>query len=226
MTLPDDPPPIPTDHAAAATRAREGAETAGSRTAEAMAAWRRRSRNVHFFRRALPISIGVVAVILLGWVLTSAFIARVDDLKAADSVKLVNPRFYGQDSSGRAFVVGAREAVRVRANEVRLDKPLVSLSNDDGAATRLTAERGLYGEKERVVRLNRNVVVTDPGSGFTFRTGEAVIDTRTGRVTGEKSITGQGPLGQMSASSYAIEGQGQRVILKGGVRARLEQDRK
>ena len=42
-----------------------------------------------------------------------------------------------------------------------------------------------------------------------------MVDTATGIVTGSKGVEGVGPLGTISASSYAIYDQGERVVFKG-----------
>jgi len=60
-----------------------------------------------------------------------------------------------------------------------------------------------------------NVKISDGGSGWTLVTPEAVVDTETGIVTGDKGIQGSGPLGSISASSYAIYEQGERVTFSG-----------
>ena len=60
-----------------------------------------------------------------------------------------------------------------------------------------------------------NVRISDGGSGFTLVTPEAVVDTSTGIVTGNKGVQGSGPLGTISASSYVIREQGGRVEFRG-----------
>ena len=51
----------------------------------------------------------------------------------------------------------------------------------------------------------------------------AVEDTQAGVVRGEKGVNGRGPLGQVTASSYAIYDGGARAVFSGGVRSRIEQ---
>jgi lipopolysaccharide export system protein LptC len=53
-------------------------------------------------------------------------------------------------------------------------------------------------------------------------TNDALVDTRSGRITGNDGLVGDGPLGQMQAKSYDVDRDTGRVTLKGGVRARLE----
>ena len=67
----------------------------------------------------------------------------------------------------------------------------------------------------RTVTIGPNVRISDGGSGFVLTTPEAVVDTRTGIITGSKGVQGAGPLGTINASSYAIYDQGQRVVFNG-----------
>lgn len=199
-------------------------EEDAERVHRAMHAWRRRSQLIRFFRKALPAAIAVTVLALLGWVGIKQVMLGLENLRVRDDVvRMVNPRFYGQDEQGRAFVLGAREAQRGGGEQIRLDDPMLRLGTAGGKPTEITAKKGLYDEENRSVRLTGDVKVNDAGSGFRFRTGEAKIDTRSGVISGNAPIQGQGPLGQISASSYAIYDEGARVVFKGGVRARLEQ---
>ena len=81
--------------------------------------------------------------------------------------------------------------------------------------TQMTADGGTYDEAQRKVIIGPNVRISDGGSGFTLTTPEAVVDTRTGVVTGSKGVQGTGPLGTINASSYAIHDQGERVVFQG-----------
>ena len=79
----------------------------------------------------------------------------------------------------------------------------------------MTADGGVYNEAAKTVTIGPNVQITDGGSGFALVTPEAVVDTSTGVVTGDKGVQGSGPLGTISASSYAIYEQGERVVFSG-----------
>lgn len=194
------------------------------RVHRAMSAWRRRSQLIRFFRKALPAAIAATVLALLGWVGIKQVLLGLEDLRVkGDNVRMVNPRFYGQDDKGRAFVLGAREAERGQAEQISLVDPMLRLGRAGAKSTEITARKGLFDEKNRSVRLTGDVKVNDANSGFNFRTGEAKIDTRSGVISGNAPIQGQGPLGQISASSYAIYDEGARVVFRGGVRARLEQ---
>ncbi|WP_296815968.1 LPS export ABC transporter periplasmic protein LptC [Brevundimonas sp.] len=188
------------------------------RVIEAMEQWRRRSRLIHFFRRALPVAIGLLLVGVVGWVVARTVLADMADREAQRAeVRMTNPRFYGQDSRGRAFVLGAAEAVQDRRRNglIDLTRPALRLDATGERPTEITSQDGVYSESERSVSLSGQVLVIDGGSGFRFRTDEAHIDTETGVISGDAPISGRGPLGTIDASSYAIYDQGARLVFEG-----------
>lgn len=198
-----------------AQEARKRADEA--RVAQAGERWRARSRRVRLYRRVLPIIILMLAGGALTWTVFRTVMSGVER-KASESreIRLDNPMFHGQDAQGRSFVVGAKGAIRDPATGYfRLVGPLLKLNLGGRKVTELTADGGTYIETSRKVVIGPNVKISDGGSGFVLTTPEAVVDTNTGVVTGEKGVQGQGPLGTINASSYAIYDQGQRVVFSG-----------
>ena len=192
--------------------------------------WHSRSRSIHFWRRALPVVIIVIAIGLAGWIVARSIMARMSTPpKPADTgvIKMVNPRFYGRDTSNRAFVVGAGEAARDTRNAgvISLQKPSVTLDAEGPAPTHVEAGQGVYRETQRSMDLSSGVKLSD-GRGNSFSTPRAVIDTKTGVVHGDQGVKGQGPLGQIDASSYAVYDSGKRIVFKGGVHAQIQQPSK
>lgn len=187
------------------------------RVAEAGRRWRSRSRRVMLLRRVLPIVIALIAGGTALWVATRTIIAGVERSRVrSDEVRLSNFMFHGQDDQGRAFTIGAEEAVRDPGTALyRLEGPVMRLSLPGGEVSRLAAGEGVYDEPSRTLVLREQVVIEDAGAGFRFVTPEAVVDTRTGVVTGDKGIEGSGALGTIRATSYAIHEQGGRVVFRG-----------
>jgi len=188
-----------------------------ARLAEAGAKWRARSRRVQLYRRILPILIVVLAGGALTWTVFRTVMSGVER-KASQSreIRLDNPMFHGQDAQGRSFMVGAAGAVRDPATgHFRLNGPVLRLNLGGRKVTEMTADAGVYNETDRKVTIGPNVKISDGGSGFTLTTPEAVVDTATGVITGSKGIDGRGPLGTITASSYAIYDQGERVVFSG-----------
>ena len=188
-----------------------------ARVAATARAFRARSRRVQLLRRVLPVAIIVLAGGTVSWIVLRSVISDVER-KAGTSreVTLENSRFLGQDAQGRSFVVGFERAVRdAETGRFRLIGPALRLNLGGRKVTTLTADGGVYDEAAKTVTIGPNVKISDGGSGFDLITPEAVVDTETGIVTGSKGVQGSGPLGTVSASSYAIYEQGERVVFSG-----------
>ncbi|HEY1073874.1 LPS export ABC transporter periplasmic protein LptC, partial [Brevundimonas sp.] len=175
------------------------------------------SQRVKLYRRLLPIVILVLAGGALTWTVFRTVMSGVERRATqGQEVRLDNPMFHGQDAQGRSFVIGAQGAVRDgTTGHFRLIGPALKLNLGGRKVTELTADGGTYVETQRKVVIGPNVKISDGGSGFVLTTPEAVVDTNTGVVTGDKGVQGQGPLGTIKASSYAIYDQGQRVVFSG-----------
>lgn len=203
---------------------RGGVSADAERVHAAAAEWRRRSRLIHFFRRALPAAIIVVGAALLLWVVGKSVWSSFTGLKASEGaqIRVTNARFYGQEE-GRSFVLGAKEAMRANSATqlVTLTGPTLKLTNPDNKPTDARAAKGVYDQRTQRVSLTGGVSVSDSGSGYRFSTERTTIDTKTGVITGDSPVNGSGPLGQISASSYAITDNGTRMTFQGNVRARL-----
>lgn len=188
-----------------------------ARIAATAKAFRARSRRVRLLRRVLPVAIVVLAGGTISWIVLRSVISDVER-KAGTSreVTLENSRFLGQDAQGRSFVVGFERAVRdAETGRFRLVGPALRLNLGGRKVTTLTADGGVYDEATKTVTIGPNVKISDGGSGFDLVTPEAVVNTETGVVTGTKGVQGSGPLGTISASSYAIHEQGERVVFSG-----------
>lgn len=188
-----------------------------ARLAQQAGRWRTRSRRVQLYRRLLPILIVVLAGGALTWTVFRTVMSGVErEASQSREIRLDNAMFHGQDAQGRSFIIGAEGAIRDPATgHFRLVGPALRLNLGGTKVTELTADGGAYDQEARTVTIGPNVRISDGGSGFTLTTPEAVVDTTTGIVTGDKGVQGRGPLGTISATSYAIHEQGQRVVFSG-----------
>jgi lipopolysaccharide export system protein LptC len=191
-----------------------------------MLRWRRRSRLIHFLRKALPAAMAAVVLLMVGWVGFNSLRAAFSDLMRAGTViHMTNPQFFGQDDHGRNFMVAAAEAqrtVRNGATTIILTSPHLKLAGTGGRAIEVVARQGTFDDPTQRVKLQGDVHVST-GDGTTFRTQLAVIDMRTGEVVGDSPVEGSGPLGQIRASSYAIHDRGAHAVFDGQVHAHLVQ---
>lgn len=186
--------------------------------------WRRRSRRVLLARIVLPIAmIGTLALVggQVAWRSFTAGERRPAEKKA--QIRMITPRFYGQSSDGRPFILTARSAVRDEndLNRVFLEAPTLTLGVGSPAPTRSTADRGIYREDTLKLQLFDNVRMDD-GAGYRFASNEAEVDTRNGNTTGESALQGEGPTGQVQSNAYSVYDKGDRIIFRGDVKTRLD----
>jgi lipopolysaccharide export system protein LptC len=194
------------------------------RTAE-MERWRRRSKRIVFYRQALPWAMLAIVVSVAAWVGLRAYLSarQLDVASATGAIHMTNPKFYGRDAKGRSFQLSARDAVRdVHDNNiVNLHAPGMMLDSGGKQPMKVDGGHGVYREDTKMLELAGGVLLQD-GRGTTFRSAQASVDTRAGVVTGQKDVSGSGPLGQIAASSYAVHESGARVTFSGAVRTHIE----
>ncbi len=191
-----------------------------------MEQWRRRSRIIHLLRKALPAAAISILVGLIGWIVIKALLATIIDVRGSGAaIRMINPKFYGRDGDGRAFMLGAAEASRTDGDfkQIVLVKPVISLNVNNPAPTSAQADHGQFHETDKILHLDGNVVFSSP-EGYVFKTGKAVINTQTGVVEGDQTVEGTGPTGTIRADNYGIYDNGKRIIFRGNVHGRMKRD--
>ncbi|MBI1683260.1 LPS export ABC transporter periplasmic protein LptC [Caulobacter hibisci] len=186
--------------------------------------WRRRSRLVRAARLALPVAVVALLGSAIGQVVWRTMTAAErGPEKPQSQIRMLNPRFYGQSNDGRAFLITARSAVRDDADlkRVLLDDPTMTLGIDEPKPSRVTSKSGVYREDNLKLVL-RGDVRMDDGGGYRFASDEAFVDTKTGVITGESVLQGEGPTGQVKSNAYSVYDKGDRIVFRGGVRTRLD----
>lgn len=185
--------------------------------------WRRRSRLIRLLRILLPALIVLIFLGLAASVAWSTFRAQPRQAAGGDeAIRLVNPRFVGRDDKGRAFVLTADSAVRDREDyqRVLLQRPALILDEGGPDQLRLNGAQGVFHEATGKLQLSGGVQMQDPRNAF--QTAASLFDTKTGELVGSGPIQGSGGLGDIEAKSYGVYGKGDRMVFKGGVRARIE----
>jgi lipopolysaccharide export system protein LptC len=189
--------------------------------------WRRRSRLIRILRVVLPALIALIFLGLVGSVAWSTFNAQPRQGRVGDEpIRLLNPRFVGRDDKGRAFVLTADSATRDLKDYQRviLKKPALVLDEHGPDELRINGADGVFHEQTGKLELSNGVHMADAKSAFT--TAASLFDTKTGEVVGSGPIHGAGGLGEITAESYGVYGKGERMVFKGGVRTRLEPNKK
>jgi lipopolysaccharide export system protein LptC len=143
---------------------------------------------------------------------------------AATPIEMVNPHFFGRDSQGRAYTLGARQAARDEQSfqRVLLSYPSITLDTEAPRPSTLTADTGVYHEDTRVLFLQGHVRANNARESR-FATDQAIVNTRTGVVTSPSALAGETPVGDVQSRAFDVFDKGARVVFKGGVHARLNQ---
>jgi Uncharacterized protein conserved in bacteria len=188
-----------------------------ARVASTGAAYRARSRRVMQARKWLPMLLLALVLGVVGWIVARSFISGAERKSGQNQeISLENAMFHGQDALGRSFSIGAKGAIRdPQTGLFRLVGPTLTLNLGGRRTTELSADGGSYDPANNRVIIGPNVRIADGESGMTLETPEAVVDTQTGIITGDKGIRGAGPLGTIDASSYVIGQQGRQITFSG-----------
>lgn len=181
------------------------------------------SQVVRVLRVLLPlIMLGMIAT-LAGLVVMHAIRRQqATRLDVTAPIHMVNPHFFGRDTQNRPYTLSAREASRDPASfqRVLLTGPVIVLDTGAARPARLTADKGVYKEDTRILVLTGHVRGVD-AKNVQFASGEAVVDTRTGKVSGPRAMASDPLQGAIQSKTFEVEDKGDRVIMKGGVHARL-----
>ena len=185
---------------------------------------RAHTRLVKILRWVLPLTMMVVIGLLAGMIGVHALKRSAAREEPAKQISMANPHFFGRDNQGRAFTLGARRAARDDQDfqKVILQFPRVTTDVDGAHPSTLTADTGVYREDTRILFLKGHVHADD-AKASSFATDTAIVNTRTGTVTGPTAIAGQSSVGAVQSNSFSAYDKGDRVIYKGGVHARLNQ---
>ncbi len=193
------------------------------RLARAMEKWRRRSRMIHFWRRALPVLMALITVGVLTLVVIRTVFGSHGPTARDQEIRMLSPKYFGRDNSGRPYTVTAKDAVRdpVHVERISMDQPDMVLQSLNGdPPTHVYSATGLYNETTHMLALDGQVHLDD-GKGDIFISEHALVNTDAGTVDGRSPVTGTGPLGQTSSSSYAIKDSGRDVLFIGNVKSHI-----
>ena len=194
-----------------------------ARRLAALARWRKRSQQVRFFRVALPWAMVALVLFGVGWVLVRAIVGKLNaGGEAAATIHLLHPTFYGRNDRKEPYILYADQAVRGGDDPNRIALAWPRLKQFTGAPQPqiVTADRGVYLEKQRLMDLFGHVRASD-GQGYHFASDFAHVDMPKNSVTGRSAMSGYGPSGTVRADAYTILDKGQHIVLRGDVRTHL-----
>lgn len=137
----------------------------------------------------------------------------------AENLRMTSARFIGVDSGGRPFTVTADEANQSggETGPVHLVKPQGDLTLRDGAWVTLSAERGIYHRNDESLELFGGVTLFHD-DGYELSSERARIDLKGGSATGDRPVSGHGPLGEIEGEGFLISDGGDTIIVLGKAR--------
>ncbi len=184
----------------------------------------RYSQFVIVMKRVLPIAAAIVIMAVVAY----SLVPRVTDRGIKITVEkigmvendlaMIRPRLTGSDEKGNPFVITAEAAIqdkhdphRARLKQVEAD---MNLANQRWLNA--TAEKGFVDTDAGKLTLDGGIAVyTD--SGYELHTSSMRVDLRKNVLTGDHSVTGQGPLGGLLADRFMVDRKKQQIYLYGNV---------
>ncbi len=229
MTAPNTPqsPQAPSPGVATRSRILDSLPSQARITSEQAAA---RSRVVRHLRIALPVLALVLVIALLlntrSQTSDRAILNDFADITAnPEEVRMANPRFAGVDNEGKPYVITAEAAIQRADSDdiVELDHPR-AVTHDDNNETVVTANKGLFRSKGKVLELSEEVTLERSigSDNYSLRTPAAtvLIDDKT--VTSDQGVTGVGPSGEtLRADRMRAYNENGKIIFEGNVSMRI-----
>lgn len=178
-------------------------------------------------------ALGVVSVLIIIAIIAIPLVEQTKDGKRISFVSaqpsgsseqpvMLNPKLEGTTEKNEPFTATAQRAVQENEESVRLFGVQADMFKSDNSWLNLTANEGLYNSKTRMLELWGNVNVYQD-NGYQFATPRVMINTREGQASSAEGISGQGSIGNLVATGYAIRdngsymrfgSEGTRVVVK------------
>ncbi len=130
--------------------------------------------------------------------------------------QIINARFTGTDAENRPYSVTADTASQVKnaPDMVVLAFPKADITLQSGGWLALSAETGTFNRKKQVLSLQGRVSLFHD-MGYELRTSAADIFMKQGTASGNKPVSGQGPIGTVQSAGFRILDGGKRVLFTG-----------
>ncbi len=179
-------------------------------------------------KRVLPITTGILVVVMLAWPLLSK---RADNVslsfkeiaRRGEQVRVVGAHYMGTDVLNRPFEISAETAVQdgVDAEEANLTGIKASIEISPDETVTVTGGEGIYARRKDHLSLTRGIVFSTD-SGYRIDSEKADIDLAAGVATSKSAVKGAASFGSFSANGFTLDAKKQSLVLDGGVKVRLE----
>jgi lipopolysaccharide export system protein LptC len=183
---------------------------------------------VRMLKIGLPVAVGL----LLAYVFLSplskdkevSFLLDKNKVEVAkERMKVQSAQYRGLDDKGRPFTVNADRALQPSSTDpiVQISGMSAEMQLPDGQG-RVTADRGRYNLDNQKVDVIGPIHVTAP-QGYRLQTRDVTMDFNSKKLSGQKGVEGQMPLGRFSASRLEADLRQRNVKLSGRARLHIEQ---
>ena len=185
----------------------------------------RHTRFVALMKVALPISAVAIVVLVVAWPYLTrqeeGFHLSISDIGVNPSkgMYMTNVRFFDSDDKGQPLSVTAKSVSQDNDDPdiLRLTLPAADIELGNGAWLALTAARGALHQADQTLLLEGAVnLFTD--LGYELRTEQIELNLRTKTAQGDVPVTGQGPLGVLTADRFSVDQTRGLILFEGRVR--------
>lgn len=139
---------------------------------------------------------------------------------AGEQPVMLNPKLEGVSEKNEPYTATAERAVQESENVVLLYGVQADLFKTDNTWLNLSSKEGRYDSSANLLQLWGDVALYQD-NGYSFLTQRVDIDTRKASAKGDGLVTGQGPLGNLTATGYAIESNGTHMRFGGHATERV-----
>lgn len=135
------------------------------------------------------------------------------NMESGDFIKprMSNPRFQGLNKDGQPYTVSAKMAERQKDGKVLLTSLDAEMTLTNGSWLAFTGKTGIFDPEANTLFLPEDVSVYHD-AGYDMYTTHVIMDLDGAKARGDQQVSGQGPLGRIEASGFAVDNEAGRII--------------
>lgn len=125
--------------------------------------------------------------------------------------RMSNPHFQGMNKDGQPYTVTAEMAERQKNGEILLTALEADMTLSNGSWLAFNGKTGIFDAEANTLFLPEEVEIYHD-AGYDMRTTRVIIDLDGAKARGDQLVKGQGPLGRLEASGFAVDNEAGRII--------------
>ena len=177
------------------------------------------------FVKILKFALPMVALVIIG-VLISRLSGDPQQQKLADmpkdekttpgQIEIIQAKYEGVDSQGRAYTVSADKAERdmKSPDSVVFTNPLAKITLANQSVVSAKSKNGSFDRQTDTLILKDDVTVFNDG-GYEMLLQDIVINLKEKIATTSRAVRVQGPMGALTAQSMDVKDQGDLIVFNG-----------